>query len=202
MVACGSDAAVERASDAEAPTSGSSEAVSSPDPRLTPTVVWEPCEEPFECATVPVPVDHEVPEGETLDVALIRLPAPAAARRIGSLLVNPGGPGASGVDFVRHAAIETIPAELRARFDVVGFDPRGVGASRPVTCEAGSAGFLSHDLAPDDPAEAATVLAAAAMDSCGRSPPSCPPCPGSATSCSCRRVSRCRRTTAPGRSPK
>lgn len=133
----------------------------SPDATLVPRVAWEPCEEPFECTSVSVPLDYDAPHGEEIELALIRLPAPAAARRIGSLLVNPGGPGVSGVDFVRHAAVETIPAELRARFDIVGFDPRGVGASHPVTCEAGSASFLSHDLAPDDAAEAATVLAAA-----------------------------------------
>lgn len=88
----------------------------------------------FECAAIPVPLDHADPEGATIDIAVIRLPAPAAADRIGSLIVNPGGPGGSGVDWVRFGAIDSIPAELRARFDIVGFDPRGVGASTPVQC--------------------------------------------------------------------
>lgn len=136
---------------------------------LTPTVAWEPCEAPFECATVPVPLDHDDPGAETIDLALIRLPAPPAARRIGSLVINPGGPGSSGVDFVRAWSVQVIPAELRARFDIVGFDPRGVAASRPVSCNGGSRAFLSQDLAPDDVGETAAVLAAAEAyaTSCG-----------------------------------
>ncbi len=142
-----------------------------PTPTLTPTVAWQPCEgqDRFECATVPVPLDHDDPDGDTIDIALIRLPAPAAARRIGSLVVNPGGPGASGVEFVREAGIDVMPAEVRARFDIVGFDPRGAGQSRPVTCASASREFIAHDLDPDDGSETSTVLAAAEAfaSSCG-----------------------------------
>ncbi|MFN8124550.1 MAG: alpha/beta hydrolase [Thermoleophilia bacterium] len=94
---------------------------------------WAPCGGPFECATLPVPVEPAAPAAGTLDVAVIRLPAADPARRIGSLVVNPGGPGGSGVGFVRDAGT-TLFATLNRRFDIVGFDPRGTGASRTVVC--------------------------------------------------------------------
>jgi len=90
----------------------------------------------FDCATARVPLDYDEPTGRAIELALIRLPATDRARRIGSLFVNPGGPGNSGVQFVREAARATYPAEVRARFDIVGFDPRGVAASTPVRCFA------------------------------------------------------------------
>jgi pimeloyl-ACP methyl ester carboxylesterase len=66
-------------------------------------------------------------------LALIRLPAAVLGQRIGSLFVNPGGPGASGVDMVRSIG-QFLPLSLRARFDLVGFDPRGVMRSTPLQC--------------------------------------------------------------------
>ncbi|HEU4349063.1 MAG TPA: alpha/beta hydrolase, partial [Actinoplanes sp.] len=68
-------------------------------------IQWSPCERAsFECATVPVPLDYDQPGGTSILLSLIRLPAADPARRIGSLLVNPGGPGGSGVDFVLFAS--------------------------------------------------------------------------------------------------
>ncbi|WP_405057165.1 alpha/beta hydrolase [Kribbella sp. NBC_01505] len=87
----------------------------------------------FQCATVEVPTDYDRPNGSTTTIALTRLPASDPARRIGTLFTNPGGPGASGVSFIQHNA-STYSPELRARFDILGFDPRGVGLSDPVTC--------------------------------------------------------------------
>lgn len=98
-----------------------------------PALAWKPCEGTFECASLVVPVDYAAPGGPTLPVALIRRPAGDRVRRLGSLVVNPGGPGGSGVDFVRDNS-EVFSPTLRARFDVVGFDPRGVGRSRGVDC--------------------------------------------------------------------
>jgi pimeloyl-ACP methyl ester carboxylesterase len=98
-----------------------------------PAVAWSACGEGFECATVPAPLDHDRPRGVQIGIALIRLPAAEPGRRIGSLLLNPGGPGGSGVDFARDAA-GLLPAEVRARFDVVGFDPRGIHRSTPLRC--------------------------------------------------------------------
>ena len=74
---------------------------------------WTPCRDGFQCATVQVPLDYDRPAGTKISLSLIRLPASSPQRRIGSLLVNPGGPGGSGVDFARGIA-KFLPLELRA----------------------------------------------------------------------------------------
>ncbi|MFI7544114.1 alpha/beta hydrolase [Actinoplanes sp. NPDC049599] len=96
---------------------------------------WQPCaEDPTaQCATLTVPIDRAQPYGPTVAVAVARRPAGDPARRIGTLVVNPGGPGGSGVDFTLTSA-SFFSAELRDRFDIVGFDPRGVSRSHPVVC--------------------------------------------------------------------
>ncbi|MHB8452604.1 MAG: alpha/beta hydrolase, partial [Mycobacteriales bacterium] len=105
-----------------------------------PHLVWVDCGGGAQCATMPVPLDwtgrDPAARGRTIGIALIRFPATGPGTRLGSLIVNPGGPGESGVDFLR-ANIGTIPAEIRARFDLVSFDPRGVGRSAPVRCLSG-----------------------------------------------------------------
>jgi pimeloyl-ACP methyl ester carboxylesterase len=115
---------------------------------------WSECEGVFECATLTVPVDYAEPHGATLDLALLRVPAPGQAR--GSLVVNPGGPGVSGVDYVKLAGPGFGP-ELLEAYDVVGFDPRGVGRSSPLTCLSDEEmdDFISSDPTPDDPQEEA-----------------------------------------------
>ncbi|MBO0689023.1 MAG: alpha/beta fold hydrolase, partial [Candidatus Dormibacteraeota bacterium] len=94
---------------------------------------WSSCGTQLECATLQVPLDYANPRGGTLGVAVARLPATDPKRRVGSLVVNPGGPGASGVDFVRDSRSQ-FPQEVRDRFDIVGFDPRGVGRSEQLRC--------------------------------------------------------------------
>ena len=101
-----------------------------PVPRLR----WSPCGDGLECASAQVPLDHDRPSGATITLALIRLPATGPGRRIGSIFLNPGGPGNSGVDAVRQGGRSLFSAQVRARFDLVGFDPRGVGASTPLRC--------------------------------------------------------------------
>jgi hypothetical protein len=91
-----------------------------------PRLAWTDCGDGFDCATARVPLDYDKSNGTTIELALIRLPATDPARRIGSLFVNPGGPGNSGVEFVRAAARLTYSAGVRARFDIIGMDPRGV----------------------------------------------------------------------------
>src|SRR3954447_23492436 len=98
-----------------------------------PAVSWADCADGFQCATVAAPLDYDRPRGAQIGLSLVRLPAADPAHRIGSLLVNPGGPGGSGVDFVREAA-KYFPAEVQARFDIVGFDPRGIDGSTPLLC--------------------------------------------------------------------
>jgi pimeloyl-ACP methyl ester carboxylesterase len=96
------------------------------------SVTWSSCERTFECATVVAPMDWENPDDGDIELALIRQRAKGDA--IGSLLVNPGGPGASGYEFVRDSVSFATDSKLQQNFDVVGFDPRGVGRSTPVTC--------------------------------------------------------------------
>jgi pimeloyl-ACP methyl ester carboxylesterase len=101
-------------------------------------VAWSKCYPEFgpsfECGTVQVPLDYADPNGATISIALARLPAGDPTHRIGSLFLNPGGPGGSGVDFVLGFGPFLYTSEVRARFDLVGFDPRGVSRSTAVRC--------------------------------------------------------------------
>ncbi len=100
-----------------------------------PTLDWTDCGDGFQCANARVPLDYDRPRGRTIEVALIRRLAFDQANRIGSLFVNPGGPGESGIEFVRTAPPPAF--QVLSRFDVIGFDPRGLGASRPAVVDCG-----------------------------------------------------------------
>jgi pimeloyl-ACP methyl ester carboxylesterase len=93
-----------------------------------PKLDWQACDDGFECASAAVPLDYSRPAKAIYHVALIRKVATGPGPRLGSLFTNPGGPGASGVDFVRAAA-DSLYANLNRQYDIVGFDPRGTGAS-------------------------------------------------------------------------
>ena len=100
------------------------------------TIDWEDCSNEtttFQCGTVTVPVDYEHPDGQTITIALKKLPALDGDAEHGSLFLNPGGPGISGVEAVEEK-VSAFPEELRGAYDVIGFDPRGVGQSTPITC--------------------------------------------------------------------
>lgn len=99
-----------------------------------PTLRWYDCHGGFECATLAVPVDYAEPNSEQVEIAVIRRPAtdPGDGPRR-SLVLNYGGPGDPGTETLRLAA-ETVPDAVRARFDLVSFDPRGTGSSRPIDC--------------------------------------------------------------------
>lgn len=131
-------------------------------PPLPPPPVpeWEPCGDGLDCAEVEVPVDYADPDGSTTTIALIRHLATDPARRIGVLMTNPGGPGAPGVEQVRTGVVPAAPGlapffgpELLARFDIVGMDPRGIGASDPIACQtdAEREELLARDSDPDLP---------------------------------------------------
>lgn len=122
------------------------------------TLTWTPCGSSSasgsatraRCTWVTVPLDYSDPAGATIRLRLEMWPATGPARQ-GSLLVNPGGPGASGLDAGEFVA-STSPG-IAAAFDVVGFDPRGVGASAPITCLTGpqTTTFLRTDSTPSTP---------------------------------------------------
>jgi len=103
------------------------------------TLDWSPCEEQptpgvsKECASLAVPLDHDEPDGDMIDIAVARI-VTDGDDRIGSLLFNPGGPGGSGIGFVDQA-VAIMPLDVTERFDLVGFDPRGVGASTALECD-------------------------------------------------------------------
>ncbi len=116
-------------------------------------VKWSDCGGGFQCGTVEVPLDYSHPGAGTITIALNRKPATDHAHRIGSVLINPGGPGASGLKFLRQEA--AAMTTLNLRLDLVGFDPRGVGQSAPIRCLDGPQedAFNALDPVLDDPQE-------------------------------------------------
>lgn len=97
-------------------------------------VHWKDCGSGFQCGTLSVPLDWFASGGRNIDLAIIRKPA-SGSERIGSLVMNPGGPGEPGVEFLRNIeAMGTVPAELSKRFDLVAWDPRGSGSSIGIRC--------------------------------------------------------------------
>ncbi|ASR37586.1 hydrolase [Prauserella marina] len=104
------------------------------------TVQWGPCPEEvtsplLECSTLEVPLDYRDPDGEKIEIAISRLASENPAQRRGVLLTNPGGPGGSGLDYPAVLAGSGLPENVLDSYDVIGFDPRGVGDSAPVTCD-------------------------------------------------------------------
>ncbi|MBT2365218.1 alpha/beta fold hydrolase [Streptomyces sp. ISL-10] len=132
---------------------------------------WQPCPAPseaegggpkpsplpggttWECSFLDAPLDWDEPDGETIELALIRARARDTANRIGSLVFNFGGPGGSGVATLPAAAMDY--GALQARYDLVSFDPRGVGRSVPVECldDRQMDEYVAEDATPDDAAE-------------------------------------------------
>lgn len=98
---------------------------------------WKRCETDapatFQCATIKVPLDYRKPGGERIDLAISRIKTTAPGKRHGVLLSNPGGPGGEGL-YMPLGMVESLPASTRQKYDLIGFDPRGVGRSTPVSC--------------------------------------------------------------------
>jgi pimeloyl-ACP methyl ester carboxylesterase len=115
---------------------------------------WSSCYDNFECSELAVPIDYERIKSGTFKISVLRYTAQEPSKRIGSLIVNPGGPGASGVDYAYNAEYIFSP-EILDRYDIVGFDPRGVDRSAPITCyndQETDANYAS-DSKPDSTAE-------------------------------------------------
>lgn len=115
-------------------------------------LAWRACGG-AQCAELTVPLDYENPAGQTIKISVLKVPAKRKAK-LGAIVVNPGGPGASGVDYA-HSADFIVGASVRARFDIVGFDPRGVQRSDPVDClpDAELDAVLATDPTPDTTVE-------------------------------------------------
>ena len=134
----------------------STSTTSSTQPPVTP-MVWSPCQGDLQCGTLVVPLDYAHPDGPTIGIAVARHPAEDPAARIGSLVIDPGGPGVSGVDDMANE-LSSLTPQLLDDFDIVLFDPRGVERSDPVSCgtETGSA---PSDPAPATPGEQTATIA-------------------------------------------
>ncbi|MFE7798949.1 alpha/beta fold hydrolase [Nocardia sp. NPDC057440] len=136
----------------------------------TPTLAWSDCQDGFQCASAQVPLDYNLPHAEQIELATIKLPAADPSRRIGTLFVNFGGPGPSGVDRLRERARWPwlFSDELRARFDIVSWDSRSVARSAAARCFPDAAeqqAFLGSlpDLPTDASGEAAFFASSAEL---------------------------------------
>ena len=115
-------------------------------------LVWDDCKDDkkFECAEIQVPIDYQNPGAASLTLALKKLPAKQSSNKVGSLLINPGGPGGSGTDYVTYAE-DAFGKRLMDSFDIIGFDPRGVALSTPLDCLTDKEvdEFIAFDGTPD-----------------------------------------------------
>ncbi|MEP6666046.1 MAG: alpha/beta hydrolase [Nocardioidaceae bacterium] len=114
-------------------------------------VSWTACDG-GECADIWVPLDYNEPDGQAITLKAKRQPAGDESKRRGSLLINPGGPGGSGIDYLGFIGLDSSITDV---YDVVGFDPRGVGQSTPVDCLPDSQleTYVASDPTPDDASE-------------------------------------------------
>ncbi|MER5446785.1 alpha/beta hydrolase [Streptomyces sp. NPDC002766] len=149
---------------------GAAEAALAALPRSTPSVLapyygqklnWRGCGVPgFQCATMKAPLDYAHPDGKDVKLAVARKRATGKGKPLGSLLVNPGGPGGSAIGYLQQYAGIGYPAEVRARYDMVAVDPRGVARSEPVECLDGRQmdAFTQTDTTPDDQRETGQLV--------------------------------------------
>jgi pimeloyl-ACP methyl ester carboxylesterase len=141
------------------PLTGGAPATQPPDAALasyySQKLKWSDCNSGDRCTKLTVPLDYAKPAGRTIQLNVLEVPAADPGSRLGSLIVNPGGPGEPGASY---AAQGSFGQPLRDHFDIVGFDPRGTGSSAPVDCLSDS--DLDHYLAADpDPSTPAEVAA-------------------------------------------
>ncbi|MER5963792.1 alpha/beta hydrolase [Streptomyces sp. NPDC002057] len=160
----GSDAAASRTTSAPPAAAGAA----SPSPEAlkgfyAQKLRWRDCGVPsFQCATLRAPLDYAKPDAGEIELAVSRVRATGPGKRLGSLLVNPGGPGGSAVGYLQGYAGVGYPAPVRARYDMVAVDPRGVARSEPVECLTGPQmdTYTQVDQTPDTTAEVNALSAA------------------------------------------
>lgn len=132
-------------------------------------LVWKTCQGKLECATYRVPLDYGKPDGRAITLKVAR--NKAVGTPVGNLYVNPGGPGGSGITYVKDPEY-AVSATVRRNFNLIGFDPRGVGQSTPLWCLRGARldAFLDVDPSPDNAAEQQDIVRASAelIASCQR----------------------------------
>jgi len=120
---------------------------------------WSECYDYYDCAELRVPIDYDDLSVGTFRLSVLRASALDQKNRLGSIVVNPGGPGGSGVDYAYNAELIFSP-EITDRYDIVGFDPRGVAESEPIYCFSDEEldENLAADSKPDNAAELAETL--------------------------------------------
>ena len=140
--------------------------------RAAPDLHWTECGKGLDCTTIQVPMDYAKPNGRKLDIAVRRQVATDPAKRIGVILLNPGGPGGSGYDYVGYWSY-AVDQEIQQRFDLIGFDPRGVGRSTALECHDKLLPFIAADPTPDNEADWRRVELAISrfVDDCKRADP-------------------------------
>ncbi|MEU8730656.1 alpha/beta hydrolase [Streptomyces tendae] len=166
--ACSAGGASTSAGSPAAEAVGSTEAATAaltPLPKATPAelspyygqkLAWRDCGVPgFQCATMKAPLDYAKPGEGDVRLAVARKKATGPGKRLGSLLVNPGGPGGSAIGYLQQYAGIGYPAKVRAQYDMVAVDPRGVARSEPVECLDGPEmdAYTRTDVTPDDAGE-------------------------------------------------
>ncbi|GAA2581986.1 alpha/beta hydrolase [Streptomyces lienomycini] len=166
--ACSAGGASTSAGSPAAEAAGSTEAATTaltPLPKSTPSelspyygqkLAWRDCGVPgFQCATMKAPLDYAKPGNGDVRLAVARKKATGPGKRLGSLLVNPGGPGGSAIGYLQQYAGIGYPAKVRAQYDMVAVDPRGVARSEPVECLDGRRmdAYTRTDVTPDDAGE-------------------------------------------------
>ncbi|MFD0006013.1 alpha/beta hydrolase [Streptomyces sp. NPDC127178] len=141
-------------------------------PRSTPAALtpyyaqkltWHSCGVPgFQCTTIKVPLNYAKPNGGETRLAVARKKATGPGKRLGSLLVNPGGPGGSAIGYLQQYAGIGYPMEVRAQYDMVAVDPRGVASSEPVECLGGREmdAYTQTDFTPDNDKETGRLVGA------------------------------------------
>jgi len=146
--------AVEETTTSQTDGSSTTTAGEGPDSFTPDPIEWDDCGT-VECATLEVPLDYSEPDGERIEIYVVR--TPAAGERKGALFTNPGGPGAGGAEFAEILPL-LLPSEITESFDIIGVDPRGLGGSTPVDCGVDAAELYGVDSSIDSPEDEATLL--------------------------------------------